>query len=170
MIDTTLIRVEFVAFLVYLGWAAAAAAQSPAQPVSWSVSASAGTVAKPGTHLTLNLAAQVEDGWHVYGLNQADGGPTALRITVDPDGIVQSAGTPSGTPPMKKHDASFDLDTEVFVHPFTLHVPVQVKPHAAAGSQDIALNVRFQACNDHVCLPPRTVHLTVPVQIPAGAR
>ncbi len=116
----------------------------------------------------MDLAAHVDEGWHVYGLNQVDGGPTPLRITVDPNGVVQSAGTPSGTPPTKKHDSSFDLDTEMFIHPFTLHVPVQVKPHTAAGSQDIGLNVRFQACNDHVCLPPRTVHLTVPVQIPAG--
>ena len=167
MIETTLIRLEFLAFLGYLG-CTVAAAQTLAQAVSWS--ASAGTAAKPGSRLILNLSAQVEDGWHVYGLNQVEGGPMPLRITVDPNGFVQPAGNPSGTLPTKKHDSSFDLDTEIFVHPFTLHIPVQVKPHAAAGSQDIALNVRFQACNDRVCLPPRTVHLTAPIQIPADTR
>jgi DsbC/DsbD-like thiol-disulfide interchange protein len=167
MIETTLIRLEIIAFLGYLV-SAVAAAQTPVQPVSWS--ARAEVDAKPGSHMIVSLSAQVEEGWHVYGLNQVEGGPTPLRITMDPNGIVQPAGTPSGTPPVKKHDVSFDLDTEVFARPFTLRVPVQVKPHTAVGSQDIAFNVRFQACNDHVCLPPRTVHLTVPVQIPADAR
>lgn len=167
MIDTTLIRLEFVALLGYigLGWAAAAAQSSP-PPVTWTVSATAGT-ARSGSQLTLHLAAKLEDGWHVYGVNQVEGGPTPLRITVDPNDAVQSAGTPSGTPPTKKHDASFDLDTEVFLHPFTLHIPLHVKPHSDPGSRDIALNVRFQACNDRICLPPKTIHLTVPVQISA---
>ena len=169
MIELNAIRLKFVGLLGCLS-CVAAAAQISVQPVSWSVSASSRIAAKPGSYLTLDLAAHVDEGWHVYGRNQVDGGPTPLRITVDPNSIVQPAGTPSGTHPTRKHDASFDLDTEVFVHPFTLHVPVQVKPHAAAGSQDIALNVRFQACNDRVCLPPRTVHLTVPVQVPADTR
>jgi DsbC/DsbD-like thiol-disulfide interchange protein len=165
MIDTTLIRLEFLAFAGYLV-CSVAAAQGPPQPVTWSVSASGGPTARTGNHITLDLAAHLEEGCHVYGLNQVDGGPTPLRITVDANGVAQTAGTPSGTPPTKKHDSSFDLDTEVFVNPFTLHIPVQLKPHTATGTQDIALNIRFQACNDHVCLPPRTVHLTVPVQVP----
>ncbi len=150
----------FAVLLGCLGIAAAAAqAQAPIQPVSWSLSRSAAS-AKPGSRLTLSLTAHIDEGWHVYALKQVEGGPTPLRITTDPNGSVQVAGAPSGTAPTKRHDASFDLDTQVFNHLFTLKVPVQVRPAAAAG-EDIALNVRFQACNDHVCLPPRTVHLSL---------
>jgi hypothetical protein len=98
------------------------------------------------------------------------GGPTPLRIVADPSGSAQLAGTPTGTAPGRKHDASFYLETEVFDHPFTLHVPVVVKAASGAGSDDIALSVWFQACNDHVCPPPRTIHLTVPVKSASGAR
>ena len=152
-------------FAVLLGCLScvAAAAQGSVQPVSWSISAVPGASSKPGSHLTLNLTAHIDDGWHVYALNQAEGGPTPLRVTADPNGIVQLAGTPCGSSPIKKHDSSFDLDTEIFNHLITLHVPVLVKPYAAGGSEVIGLNVRFQACNDHVCLPPRTVHLTIPL-------
>lgn len=142
-------------------------AQTPVQPVTWSVSANAGTGPKLEGHLTLDLVADVTDGWHVYGLHQVEGGPTPLRITVDEQGIVQTAGVPTGTAPARKRDASFGLDTELYLHPFSLHIPLQIKPRTSAGSQQIALNVRFQACNDRVCLPPKTVHLTVPIQIPA---
>jgi thiol:disulfide interchange protein DsbD len=145
--------------------AGGATAQTPVPPVVWAVSASPGTAAKTAGLLTLDLDAQVAEGWHVYGLHQVDGGPSPLRITVDEQGVVQTAGSPTGTVPTRRRDASFGLDTELYLHPFSLHVPVQVKPHTAPGSQQIAVNVRFQACNDHVCLPPKTVRLTVPVQI-----
>jgi len=144
-------------------------AQTSVQPVTWAASANAETAAKPAELLKLNLEAQVAEGWHVYGLHQVDGGPTPLRITVDEQSAVQTAGTPTGTPPVRKRDPSFGLDTELYLHSFGLQIPVQVKPHTAPGSQQIAVNVRFQACNDHVCLPPKTVHLTVPVQIPPSA-
>jgi DsbC/DsbD-like thiol-disulfide interchange protein len=165
--ELALIRSEFVAFLGFFA-VMAAGAQAPPQPVSWSVTAVAVTAAKPGVRLTLDLAAHMDEGWHVYGLHQVEGGPTPLRITVDPNGAVQSAGVPSGTPPTKTHDKSFNLDTEVYLNSFSLHVPVQINPQPAAGNQEVAVQVRFQACNDHVCLPPKTVHLTVPVQIPTG--
>ena len=165
MVEATLIQVQFVALLGYFACGAAVAQTAP-QPVSWSVSANAGTAVKPGARLTLELDAHVDEGWHVYGLHQVDGGPTPLRITVDPNSAVQAAGTPSGTAPTKTRDKSFNLDSEVYLRSFNLHVPVEVKPASAAGSLEVAVNVRFQACNDHVCLPPKTVHLTVPVQIP----
>jgi len=167
LIELPFVRLRFLA-LLGCATCVAAAAQGPFQPVRWSISASPVTSAKDGARLTLDLSAQFADGWHVYGLNQVDGGPTPLRIVVDPNGVVQPAGTPSGTLPTKKHDTSFDLETEVYLKPFNLHVPVQVKALTAAGNQEVGVNVRFQACNDHVCLPPKTVHLTVPVRIPSG--
>ena len=139
------------------------AAQAP-QPVSWALTAADERV-KAGATLSVDLSAKFDAGWHVYGLNQGDGGPTPLRITVDPASAAQLAGTPSGTAPVKAHDATFDTDTETFVHPFTLHVPLKLKAGAGAGNQEIALNVRFQACNDHICLPPKTVRLTTDVKI-----
>jgi len=167
LIELPSVRLRFLA-LLGCATCVAAAAQGPFQPVRWSISASPVTSAKDGARLTLDLSAQFADGWHVYGLNQVDGGPTPLRIVVDPNGVVQPAGTPSGTLPTKKHDTSFDLETEVYLKSISLHVPVQVKPHTPAGNQEVGVNVRFQACNDHVCLPPKTVHLTVPVRIPSG--
>lgn len=167
MIETTLIRLEFVALLGYFAVCAAAAAQATVQPVSWSASRKDASAARPGSKLTVDVQAQVEAGWHVYGLRQADGGPTPLRVTVDPTGVVLSGGMPSGTSPTRTHDKSFDLETEVYLRSFSLHVPVEVKPGSPTGSQQVGVNVRYQACNDHVCLPPKTVHLTVPVQIPS---
>ena len=143
-------------------------AQGPIQPVQWSGSAKPGTPLKRGSKVAIELSAEVQSGWHVYGLSQAAGGPTPLQVTLDPNEIVRSAGAVSGTPPLKKHDSSFDLETESYLGSFALHVPVQVNDHSAAGKQVISVAIRFQACSDRTCLPPRTVHVSVPVEILSG--
>jgi DsbC/DsbD-like thiol-disulfide interchange protein len=145
------------------------AAQGPIQPVQWSSAAVPKAPVKPGTKIAIELSAEVQEGWHVYGLTQVSGGPTPLRVLLDENGTVQTAGAASGAAPVKKHDSSFNLDTELYIHSFSLHLPVQVKRNASTGKQSIPVSVRFQACSDRICLPPRTVHLTVPIEILPGA-
>jgi DsbC/DsbD-like thiol-disulfide interchange protein len=114
------------------------------------------------------LSAEIQDGWHVYGLGQLPGGPTPLRVTIDENEIVQATGNVTGSAPQKKHDPSFDLETQLYTHSFALQVPTEVKPHTANGKQLIPVNVHFQACSERICLPPRTVHLSVPIEISDG--
>ena len=75
------------------------------------------------------------------------------------------AGTTSGTAPEKVHDSHFGFDTQLYTHPFVIHLPVQVSADPAAGRQLIPVSVRFQACSDRECLLPKTVHLTVPIEV-----
>jgi len=140
-------------------------AQAPVQPVTWSTSTSAKGELKRGSRVTLDLSADIQEGWHVYGLNQAPGGPTPLHVAVDENDIVQSGGALSSTKPVKQHDRAFDLDTETYTHSFVLHLPVEVKQHAIIGNRSVPVSVRLQACNDRVCLPPKTVRLAVPVEV-----
>jgi DsbC/DsbD-like thiol-disulfide interchange protein len=143
---------------------AASFAQSPIQPVTWSASASTKGELKQGGRVTLDLSADIQDGWHVYGMNQLPDGPTPMHIAVDENDAAQSDGAISGTKPVRQHDASFGLDTETYTHSLVLHVPVQLKQDAAAGNRSVPISVRFQACNDRICLPPKTVHLAVPLK------
>ena len=146
----------------------AVAAQVPVQPVQWMGTVASKTAVKAGANIVIELSAEVQEGWHVYGLAQLPGGPTPLRVTLDANEVVQIAGAPTGSPPVKKHDAAFDLDTEVYNGQFDLHLPARIKQHPPAGRKQIPVIVRFQACNDRVCLPPRTVHVSVPIGISEG--
>jgi hypothetical protein len=143
-------------------------AQVPPQPVQWAGSAIPKTPVKQGSRIEIDLSAEVQEGWHVYGLTQAPGGPTPLRVTLDENGVVQIVGVKSATAPVKKHDPSFDLETEFYPQSFSLQIQTQVKQQPVAGKQSIPVSVRFQACNDQTCLPPRTVHLSVPIEILPG--
>ena len=143
-------------------------AQGPIQPVQWSSTVFPKGHVKPGNKIAIELSAEIQDGWHVYGLKQSSGGPTPLRISLDENGTAQAVGVASGTAPAKSHDSSFNLDTEVYSHSFSVHVPALVKQHAAPGDQSVPVSIRFQACSDRTCLPPRTLHIAVPVEVVSG--
>jgi DsbC/DsbD-like thiol-disulfide interchange protein len=143
-------------------------AQDPIQPVQWSSAVFPKGPVKTGGKFAIELSAEVQDGWHVYGLTQISGGPIPLRVSVDENGTAQTVREASGTAPVRKHDSSFNLETEVYSHSFSIHLPAQIKQHAAAGDQFVPVSVRFQACNDRTCLPPRIVHLTVLVEVLPG--
>jgi len=157
-------------FSLVLGmfFSVAVIAQGPIQPVQWTGSVVTKAPIEPGRKATIEVAADIQDGWHVYGLEQLAGGPTPLHLSLDPNELVRATGAIKGTAPVKRHDSSFDLETQVYTHSFTLQVPVQVEPHPAAGKQSVSVSVRFQACSDRICLPPRTVHVPVPIEIRSG--
>jgi DsbC/DsbD-like thiol-disulfide interchange protein len=143
-------------------------AQAPLQPVRWTAAATPKPAAQPGSRITIEVTADLQEGWHVYALEQPADGPTPLRINLDENGVVQSAGAPAGSAPIKRYDPSFDLDTQIYARSFVLRLPVQVKPQSPAGKQVVPISVRFQACGDRMCLPPRTVHVSVPIEVLAG--
>lgn len=132
--------------------------------VSWSASAPAQAV-KPGGRVKVTLRGAVQNGWHVYGLQQLPDGPTPLRVTLDASDVASADGQPAGSPVTKLQDPSFNLETQYYEHDFTVTAPVRIGPHAAAGQQQIPISVRFQTCNGRICQPPKTARLSVPVTI-----
>jgi hypothetical protein len=146
----------------------AGAADNPDEVVRWSASIHSVTRIAPGNTATLDLSGEIQDGWHVYALEQHSGGPTPLRITVDANAVATVAGPSSGTAPETVHDSHFGFDTQLYTHPFIVHLPVRVGPDLGPGRQLIPVSVRFQACSDRECLLPRTVHLSVPIDVPAA--
>jgi hypothetical protein len=154
----------------------AALAQAPEQgfgptgpeTVTWTVTTPSAKAVKPGSKLALTLHGAVQDGWHVYALKQLPEGPTPLRVTLDPSEVAAADGAPSGSAPTTIHDPAFDLDTQFYARAFTLTAPVRVGSHIAAGRQLIPVSVRYQTCNGRICQPPKTVHLSVPIDVRAA--
>ena len=71
------IKILFVIFAL----SAAVLAQNP---VTWSLESSAkGKTLKAGEAISATLKAKIEDGWHLYSLDQPKGGPVATSIKLD---------------------------------------------------------------------------------------
>jgi thiol:disulfide interchange protein len=148
-------------------------------PVQWSLRSDVQRV-RPGDPIALQLIATIQPGWHLYSLTTPAGGPIPTTAVIE-GGTLQSAALYQPAPE-RRFDPSFNLDTEIFSGQVILLVSGTVPIHAegAEGAQDVTAGVRYQACSDRLCLPPKkktaslnlVVDSTAPAppkfQIPAG--
>ena len=133
-------------------------------PTKWSLdSDSKGKEISKGATVSVKLNAEVEPGWHLYALDQPDGGPIATTIKV-PDGSKFEIAGKIVTPlPQIRPDNNFiingkPLETKFFTERAEFTVPLKALENALSDA--IAVDVRFQLCNDTFCLPPRTKRVT----------
>jgi thiol:disulfide interchange protein DsbD len=154
----------FVLGLAALGSAPLFAAEDPVQ---WTLAFD--TKAAPqGSHVLARFTGTIEPHWHVYSITTPPGGPnpTTARIADNPAvagfKIYQSK-------PVRKLDPSFGIDTETFADQYVLLLDVELKKDAAAGPVDLTANVRYQCCNDTICLPPKRKSATASLTIDPSA-
>jgi thiol:disulfide interchange protein DsbD len=134
-------------------------------PVTWTLSAASAKAVKAGDKFETRLTANIGGGWYLYSLTQPAGGPNATRINVASEPTFKLAGTIKAPPPKTKFDENFGINTESYSGSVTFTIPLQVAKDAQTGKQTLAVNARFQVCNETTCLPPRTVKVETPVEI-----
>jgi thiol:disulfide interchange protein len=153
-----------VGFCALVALAAPAAAQ---QKVNWSAKLEPAEV-KPGQKAKLLITASIESGWHLYSLTQPAGGPRPTQVTLDENPAFALDGEVRQPKPKVAFDPNFQLNTETFDGTVTFTAPIKVAADAAPGAQKLVAKVRFQVCDEHQCLPPRTKPIEVDVMIAAA--
>ncbi|MEO6655239.1 MAG: cytochrome c biogenesis protein CcdA, partial [Pyrinomonadaceae bacterium] len=150
-----------VVFTVIL-FSVAGFAQNPAR---WSLSSdSKDKTLKSGEVIKAELKAEIESGWHIYALEQPEGGPVATTIKVTEGKPLEIAGKIESPKPTEKTDPLFTgldgkpLQTKFFTSGVTFTVPLKTTTDIAADG--LSLDVRFQLCDDSVCLPPKIVRVS----------
>jgi thiol:disulfide interchange protein len=122
-------------------------------PIQWTLTADSSR-APAGSPVTLHLKATFQDGWHLYSLTTPKGGPIPTTAELAENSAIQSSKL-FQPPPIRKFDPNFSLDTETFETAVDLPLVVELKKDAKVGPVELTANVRYQACNDRQCLPPR---------------
>jgi thiol:disulfide interchange protein DsbD len=102
----------------------------------------------------------------MYSITQGAGGPVPTRITLAEGPFA--LGRISGSKPAVKLDPNFGINTETYTGSASFNVPFTVNADAPQGESNLKINVRFQVCNDTVCLPPRTVAVASALTIAAA--
>ncbi len=122
-------------------------------PVQWSLAPERNATPAGGT-LPLKLTATLQPGWHLYSPTTPAGGPnpTTIRLADVPAIASVKVYEPK---PDRRFDANFQLDTETYEREAVFIVVPTLKPDAAAGPVEVTAQVRYQACNDRMCLPPK---------------
>lgn len=138
---------------------------APPDPVAWKVQDAPAKPVKAGARFPVKLTAQIQPGWHMYGLKPVAEGPIPTRIWVAEGQPAQLAGAVQGTEPETMQDASFNMEVELYEGEASFTVPLRLTAAAPPGPRKIAVNASYQTCDNKICLPPRTVKLEVPVTV-----
>ena len=151
---------SFAAALLLITTAAYAAPKSPAH---WHVK-TVPTSAKAGAKIALTISGQIDPGWHLYAMEEPDGGPIATVVGLT-EGDPADLLSVDESKPIVIDDPLFHMRTGFFRSSvdFTLHL--RVDPSAKPGPNPLHVLIHFQSCNNQVCLPPRTDTLEVPLNV-----
>jgi len=138
------------------------------QPVTWSASLAASEAdVRAGTVVPVQLEAKAARGWYFYSIGQREGGPIPARIWLPDSASFALAGPVRGSEPSRAFDSVFGMEVEKHAGRSTFAVPVLIGEATAAGAHEVRVSARYQACNDRICHSPRTVTMSVPVEVSA---
>ena len=104
-----------------------------------------GTVDRSGRGV---VTATIESGWHIQSAHPLD--TFAIPTTLSVDGLVQAE-----YPPHEVKSFTFSGGSKLAVYEGTIKIPFTANLKSDATT--ITASLHYQACNDNVCLPPRTM-------------
>ena len=141
-------------------------AQSP-KPVKVEIRLSEDRVTA-GDQLILITTVTLDEGWHIYAINEKIDGPIATVIDVAGSGIIRSVGKTREPTPIKKYDSGFQKDTYFHEGIVVFETPIELDPLIIPGSNTLNASVLYQACNASLCLPPKSETAKLDFEISTG--
>jgi thiol:disulfide interchange protein len=113
-----------------------------------------------GTSPMLVVTATLEEGWHLYSIDQKPGGPQATRITVAADSPLRPAGPfRPDVPPDRRtiRDVPGWNGLVVEEHSGTVTWRAPLARNPAGTAADVQGSVSLQLCRENACTPPETI-------------
>jgi thiol:disulfide interchange protein DsbD len=135
----------------------------PPNPAHWTVEGLPKKPVAPGGAFVIKLSGHILPGWHIYALDEPDGGPVPTQIGLAEGDPLTLLAVDEPAPRMVP-DPVLRQPTGVFQNlvEFTLRLRA---PHKSSPSQtESHILVRYQSCNDQVCLPPHTETVIFPLR------
>ena len=106
----------------------------------------------------------VHAGYHVNSNTPSDEYLIPLKLTWKSTGALEAAQTVYPKPSLEKYEFS-EKPLSVYTGSFELTANFKVAANAPAGPGVAVGQLRYQACSDKACFPPKTVEVTLPYQI-----
>ena len=121
-------------------------------------------VAKRNSEVTAKVAVTLSAGYHVNSNapHEAYLIPLKLTWTAAP---LEVAGFTYPKPTDEKYPFSPDEPLSVYTGNFEIATKFKVPPDATGGLMVAEGQLRYQACNDSMCFPPKTVKIKLPVEV-----
>jgi thiol:disulfide interchange protein len=149
-------------------FALASIAGAAEDPVQWTLAFDS-KAAAPGSHVLAKFTGTIDPHWHVYSMTTPPGGPNPTTASIADNPAVAGFKIYQSKP-VRKPDPSFGIDTETFAEQYVLLFDIELKKDAPAGPADINAKVRYQSCNDTICLPPKKKSAMATITIDPSAK
>jgi len=128
-----------------------------------SVAPPAKVAVKRGAAAQARVKVTLQPGYHVNSNTPAEDYLIPLRLTWE-KGPVQAGPVTYPKPHMEKYSFS-EKPLSVFTGDFELTTSLKAAPNTPAGPGILLGKLRYQACNDKACFPPKTVEVRLPYQV-----
>lgn len=120
-------------------------------PIHWALGPIPAT--KAGAEFKVPVRARIDAGWHLYSLTTPPPPkPTKMQALEGAPYEVLRIEQPD---PNRKVDPNFQTETETFADAVEFTLYAKAIRDIPANSPDLVVEVRYQACDDTKCLPPR---------------
>jgi thiol:disulfide interchange protein DsbD len=119
--------------------------------------------AKPGASVDSALPIELRSGYHVNSNTPSDDYLIPLRLTWNA-GALESTGFTFPKAQMEKYSFA-EKPLSVYTGDFEIVTHFKVPAGAAPGPSTLTGKLRYQACNNTMCLPPKTLEVSLQVEI-----
>ena len=120
-------------------------------------------VAKRGASVSVKTKVILTPGYHCNSNTPSEKYLIPLRLTWEP-GVLETVEIVFPKPHMEKYEFS-PQPLSVFTGDFELVTKFKVAANARTGPGMALGKLRYQACNNDSCLPPKTVEIKLPVVV-----
>jgi hypothetical protein len=128
-----------------------------------SVDPPAAVPAKRGSTVQSKLKVVLQPGYHANSNTPSEDYLIPLKLTWD-KGPLESPVVAYPKAQMEKYEFT-DKPISVFTGNFELVTTFKVAANAPVGPTIMAGKLRYQACSNKACYPPKTVEVKLPVQV-----
>jgi hypothetical protein len=136
--------------------------------VSPSAYSSLEPVARGGS-FQIAVVLKIRPGFHINARKPSADYMIPTDLRADLPAAFKSAGEISYPKGELRTFAFTKTPLNVYQDKVILRVPLTAQPDAPLGQQHIPLKLRYQACNNEVCLPPVTLDVDAPVTVATSA-
>ena len=117
-----------------------------------------------GASVQAKIPMSVRSGFHVNSNKPTDEYLIPLKITWKSTGALEAGELTYPKANLEKYEFS-EKPLSVYTGNFDVIAHFKVAGNAPAGPGVAVGQLRYQACNDRACFPPKTVEVSLPYQV-----
>ena len=121
-------------------------------------------VGKRSAAVQARIPVSVQPGFHVNSNTPAEEYLIPLKLTWKSTGALEAGQLTYPKPSLEKYEFA-DKPLSVFTGDFSIVANFKVTANAPAGPGVAVGQLRYQACNDRACFPPKNIDINLPYQV-----